>query len=241
MAAKLSGVVVIVDEQRARGASYAIEKFGANVIILDDGFQHRYLQRTLDVLVLPIEEVENPGTLLPAGNRREPLSSVKRASLVALSRCESAERFEKAKAVVRSWTDKPVIGLTIRVAAFRRASTRFSIDIAGIKGKPVLAFSGIGSPGSFDRSLNGLGLEVKRHVSFPDHYQYTAGDLERVRKQMEVSRADFCVTTEKDVARLSARKEEYQRFLEDVPLFYLEIEQHVIAGDHELNEGIDRL
>jgi tetraacyldisaccharide 4'-kinase len=241
MAAKLSGVVVIVDEQRTRGASYAIEKFGANVIILDDGFQHRYLQRTVDVLVIPVSEIEHPGTLLPAGNRREPLSSIRRASLVALSRCETIAQFENARAIVRKWTDRPVIGLATRVAAFRRASTRFSVDIAGMKGKSVLAFSGIGTPGSFDHSLKGLGLDVKKHVSFPDHHHYRRDDLERLKHLMKEVGADYCVTTEKDVARLSAHKDDYQRFLEETPLFYLEIEHDLLAGEQELREGIDRL
>jgi tetraacyldisaccharide 4'-kinase len=241
MAAKLAGAVVIVDKQRTRGASYAIEKFGANVIILDDGFQHRSLQRDLDVLVIPVSEVKNPGMLLPAGNRREPVSSIRRASMVAVSRCESIAQFETAKAIVRKWTDRPVIGLTTRIAAFRRASSRFSVDIAGMKGKPVLAFSGIGTPESFDHALLGLGLDVKKHVRFPDHYHYRSDDLDRLRLLLGDVGADYCVTTEKDVARLSARKDDYQKFLEETPLFYLEIEHDVLAGEQELKEGMDRL
>lgn len=241
MAAKLTGTVVIVDERRVRGAQYAIEKFGANVIILDDGFQHRYLKRDLDVLVLPVEDLEVAGWMLPAGNRREPKTSIKRASILAISRCESVEQFQKAKAVVQRWTDKPVIGVTTKVSAFRRASSRFSIDLGGIKGKTVVAFSGIGSPESFARTLLSLGLEVKEHVAFPDHHFYGEGDLKNLENKLAETGADYCVTTEKDIARLSSGKNESRSFLEKTPLFYVEIEQSVIAGETALNEGMNRL
>jgi tetraacyldisaccharide 4'-kinase len=241
MAAKLLGVVVIVDERRARGAAYAIEKFGADVIILDDGFQHRYLKRDLDVLVLPVDEVEEPGWLLPAGDRREPIASIRRASLIAITRCESIEQFRKAKAVIRKTTGQPVIGLTTKVSALRRASSRFSIDLGGIRGKTVVAFSGIGNPESFSRTLNGLGVEVKEHVVFPDHHKYRQSDLRNLEHLMAETRSDFCVTTEKDVARLSSPKNETQSFLEKTPVFFVEIEQSVIAGETELIERIDKL
>jgi tetraacyldisaccharide 4'-kinase len=241
MAAKLKGAVVIVDERRARGATYAIEKFSVNVIILDDGFQHRYLKRDLDILVLPVAEVEEPGRMLPAGNRREPLAATRRASLIAVSRCESIDQFQKAKAAVRKWTNKPVIGLATKVSAFRRANSRFSVDLGGIKGKTAVAFSGIGNPDSFSQAMNFLGLDVKKHVVFPDHHRYREDDLRIVENLLTETGADFCVTTEKDVARLSSPKDGFQTFLEKTPLFFVEIEQSVIAGETELNEGIEKL
>jgi tetraacyldisaccharide 4'-kinase len=241
MAAKLIGAVVVVDERRVRGTEYVIGKFGSNVVILDDGFQHRYMKRDLDIVVLPVDEVDEPGWMLPAGNRREPMASMKRASLIALSRCESIEQFQNAKAIVQKWTDKPVIGMTTKVSAFRRASSRFSIDLGGIKGKSVIAFSGIGSPDAFAGTLNSLGLEVKKHVVFPDHHFYRKSELKNLEDMLAKSRADYCVTTEKDIARLSSRENEYQSFLEKTPLFFVEIEQSVIAGETALNEGMNKL
>jgi tetraacyldisaccharide 4'-kinase len=241
MAAKLTGAVVIVDERRTRGAEYAIGKFGSNLIILDDGFQHRYLKRDLDIVVLPVDEVGDTGWMLPAGNRREPMTSIKRASLVALSRCESIEQFQNAKAIVRRWTDKPIIGVTTKVSAFRRASSRFSIDLGGIKGKTAVAFSGIGNPDSFARTLNSLGLEVKKHVVFPDHHFYRKSEMKNLEHLLAETRVDYCVTTEKDIARLSSGEDELKSFLENAPLYFVEIEQSVIAGETELNEGMNKL
>jgi tetraacyldisaccharide-1-P 4'-kinase len=169
------------------------------------------------------------------------MASLKRASLIALSRCESIEQFQKAKAIVERWTDKPVMGVTTKVAAFRRASTRFSINLGGIRGKTAIAFSGIGSPDSFVRTLSSLGLDVKKYVVFPDHHFYRKSELENLEHLLTETRVDYCVTTEKDVARLSSGNNEFQSFLAKAPLFFVEIEQSVIAGETELNEGMNRL
>ena len=241
MASKLTGAVVVVDERRSRGAEYAIQKFGADVILLDDGFQHRYLKRDVDIVVIPVNEVEKPGSLLPAGNRREPVSSLRRASFIALSRCESLEDFSRANAILQKRVQKPVIGLTTKVSAFRRASSRFSVDLGGLKGKTAIAFSGIGTPQAFVRTVQALGLELKRHVVFPDHHAYEAGDLRSLETLMKDSGADYCITTEKDVARLSSPNDEVKRFIEQTPLFFVEIEQSVIAGEIVLHQIIDSL
>jgi tetraacyldisaccharide 4'-kinase len=143
--------------------------------------------------------------------------------------------------LVRKWTDAPVIGLTTKVSALRRASSRFSIDLGGIKGKTAVAFSGIGNPDSFSATLKTMGLEVKEHMVFPDHHVYRESELRSIESRLTETQADFCVTTEKDVARLSSRLSAYQDFLEKTPLFFVEIEQGVIAGDTELTEGIDKL
>jgi tetraacyldisaccharide 4'-kinase len=241
LAAKLDGSIVIVDEQRVRGARYAVSKFGVNVVVLDDGFQHRYIRRDADVVVLSAGEASDPGFLLPAGNRREPMSSLRRSSLIAISRCESVQEFEDALHEVRRWSDTPAIGLATRVSAFRRASTRFSVDLGGLKGKAVMAFSGIGNPESFDKTLLSLGFEVRNHVVFPDHHPYTGNELTELENGSRKLGVDFLVTTEKDLARLASNNEAHKKFLERAPLYYVEIEQTILQGESLLNELLDRI
>jgi tetraacyldisaccharide 4'-kinase len=241
MAAKLDGAVVIVDEQRVRGAQYAVRTFGANVVVLDDGFQHRYIRRDADVVVLSAAEMSNPGWVLPAGNRREPLSSLRRASLIAVSRCESVQDFEDALRALRRWADKPAIGLATKVSAFRKASTRFSVDLGGLKGKTVMAFSGIGNPESFEKTLRSIGLNVRKHVAFADHHAYRESELNELEKGAREPGVDFLVTTEKDVARLDSKNAAHKSFLEGAPLYYVEIEQTILQGESLLNELLDRI
>jgi tetraacyldisaccharide 4'-kinase len=241
MASKLTGVVVIVDEKRVRGALYAIQKFGVNLIILDDGFQHRYLRRDVDIVVLPVQEVSNPGWMLPGGNRREPISSLRRATIIGVSRCENLDQFLEAKASIRRWTDKEVMGLAIKVSSFRRASTGFSVDLGGLKGKSAVAFSGIGNPAAFEQTLRSLGLNLKSHSVFSDHHPYSDSELAKLEEAVRSQGADFLVTTEKDVARINTGEADRTAFLGRAPLFYVEIEQSVIQEESALNQLIDRL
>ncbi|MCX6133975.1 MAG: tetraacyldisaccharide 4'-kinase [Ignavibacteriales bacterium] len=240
MALKLGGTVVIVDEQRVRGAQYAVDKFGVTAIVLDDGFQHRYIRRDADIVIMSAEEVHNPGWLLPAGNRREPLASLRRASLVAISRCESVLHYEEALRSLRQWTNKPSIGLATKVSACRKASTRFSIDLAGLKGKTVLAFSGIGNPKSFRKTLDALGVLVKTHVEFPDHHPYDGSELKKLEEEGRALGVDFLITTEKDVARFDMNNAAHTAFLEQAALYFVEIEQIILQGEPDLNGLLER-
>ena len=240
MASKLGGAVVVVDEERVRGAAYAVEKFGADAVILDDGFQHRSLYRDADVVIIPQLDISDPGWMLPAGNRRESLSSLKRATLLAISRCDTLAQFERARDLLLRGVDKPVVGLTTKIAAFRRAGSRFSVDLACVKGKSAVAFSGIGNPSSFDRTLASLGVDVKKYTVFPDHHFYTESELKNLERSRLEGGSDYLITTEKDVARLTEEKRERRIFLERVPLFYVEIEQSVLTGESMLNEMLDR-
>ena len=95
---KYPELIVVVDEQRVRGAQKAVE-LGAKMILLDDGFQHRYLHRDLNIVILTAEEILNGDLLLPAGNRREPLTSLKRADLIAVTRCADIKEYEHVCAV----------------------------------------------------------------------------------------------------------------------------------------------
>ena len=241
MAAKLSGVRVVVDEVRSRGAQYAVSKLGADVIVLDDGFQHRYLHRNVDIVVVPADRAADPGWMLPAGNRRESLGSLDRATLVALSRCESMDQYNKAKRALGEWTKKPIIGLTTRVSAVRRATTRFSVDLAGLKGKTAIAFSGIGDPASFERTVSTLGIELKSHMVFPDHHEFGITELRALEDSLKAHSADYLLTTEKDSVRLSSADDERKQFLERTPSFYVEIEQQILEGEVVLNEMLDRI
>ena len=241
LASKLDGSVVIVDEQRVRGARYAVKKFGADVVVLDDGFQHRTIRRNADIVIIPAAEAVRPEWMLPAGNRREPWNSLHRSTMIAISRCENDAEYEQALNALRRWTSAPSIGLTTKVSAFRRASTRFSVDLGGLRGKTVVAFSGIGNPLSFEKTLLSLGLSLKKHVAFSDHHAYSVSELNGLESEFRDLNADFLVTTEKDCARMDPANEEYRSFVERTSLYFVEIEQSVVHGESVLNEMLDQL
>ncbi len=240
LAAKLRSVVVAVDEQRLRGARYAIEHFGTEIIILDDGFQHRYLHRDLDIVITSADEILAGDRLLPAGNRREPLSALHRAGLIVVSQCHDEGHFHRAEQRLGLRINTPVAGVQIRASAVKKASSGFSVDLRSLSGKRVVAFSGVGKPEGFDATLTSLKLEVKKHFRFSDHHRFSSEDLKSVMDAARQEGADYILTTEKDIARLSGLGSEAKGFVEQNPVYYVEIEQDLIAGEQHLVDALAR-
>ena len=232
LATRLPKAIVVVDERRARGARYAVERLNAQAVVLDDGFQHRALHRDLDIVL--IDAARSPFTMamLPAGYRRDVLSSLKRADAVLLTKVKRDANVEKLKEQIGHYSGARIFSSSFIVRAFRRAKTGFSVDLNSVKGKQAIAFCGIGQPESFKDSLEDLGIKVSSMISFEDHHPYSDSDIRKVVAEREKFKAEYIITTEKDLARLSSLD-----LSEKYPLFYLEIEVS-IHQEQEWNELI---
>ena len=156
----------------------------ARAHILDDGFQHRELHRDIDILLLNRADFRD--SLLPAGDLREPLRALKRASVIAIPADDPA--FE-ADLRLRGWAG-PVWRLRRRM------------EVPVFTG-PALAFCGIARPDQFFTGLKTAGVRVVKSVAFPDHHRYTANDVQRLDNAAKHSDALVMVTTEKDKVRLA--------------------------------------
>jgi tetraacyldisaccharide 4'-kinase len=152
------------------------------VHLLDDGFQHRQLARAVDIVLLHANDFSD--RLLPAGNLREPLSSLKRAKITVLRRdhIEHAAQVEK---------------LTGRAPWIMVRSLR-----AGSPGLRPLAFCGLARPQEFFRDLRALGINPAAEIAFQDHHRYTATDIKRLLDEARARNADSLITTEKDEVKL---------------------------------------
>ncbi|HUD14388.1 MAG TPA: tetraacyldisaccharide 4'-kinase [Terracidiphilus sp.] len=191
--AREADVPVYVADQRydagllAEGDATAVAVLGQKprplVHLLDDGFQHRQLHRDVDILLLDRKDWRD--WLLPAGNLREPLTALRRATVIAIP-AEDPELEENLKAW--GW-EGPVWRL------------RRKMEIPAVDG-PVAAFCGIARPRQFFDGLEAGGLELTARKAFPDHYAYTARDLERLVKNGRAAGAVALVTTGKDRVRM---------------------------------------
>ncbi|HEX6852930.1 MAG TPA: tetraacyldisaccharide 4'-kinase [Candidatus Polarisedimenticolaceae bacterium] len=186
--ARLTSAVVVAGSDRVAGARRAVE-LGADVVILDDGFQHRRLDRDLDVVLLDAASPFGNGRLLPAGPLREPPSSLARAGIVVLTRWSG----EAPPAGIAA----PVVRARHRNAGFRDAAGR-EVPAPG----RAFAFCGIARPASFLDSLRGAGVEIAGTRAFPDHHRFDAADL-RALADGARERGAAIVTTMKDLVRLS--------------------------------------
>lgn len=231
IAEKFRDVIVVVDEDRVRGAQRAVD-LGADLIVLDDGFQHRALERDMNIIVLTAKEVFEGDFLLPAGNRREPLSSLERADLLVVSRCREKEDFDRAEMILAHYA-KPLVGVTTKLRSFKRALSGEAVEIRSFRRKNVVAFSGIGDPKSFEDVLIRAGARIEIHLIWSDHHWYSSKDIREIRKAFQKTGAGFIATTEKDLARLQGK---FPEFLKDQPVYSVQICQEIIAGEKELDK-----
>ena len=225
LAMHLPQTVIVVDEQRLRGARYAVNSLGVQAIILDDGFQHRAIHRDLDIVVIDASRLPFSMRMLPAGYRRDTYSSLKRADIVLLTKVKQTTTVDRLEERIRKFSDAKIFTSTFSIASFRRAKTKFSVNLESVKGKKAVAFCGIGQPESFRTSIEEIGVHVVSLTPFEDHHSYSRADLARVATEQERLSAEYIVTTEKDMARLSGSAS--GDFLEKNPVFYVEMRTEI--------------
>ncbi len=231
IAGKYPGIIVVVDEDRVRGSRKAIE-MGADIVLLDDGYQHRYIHRDVNIIVLTGSEILKGDFLLPAGNRREPLNSVRRSDIIFVSRCPDSADFDKISKKLERF-NKPVVGIKTGLKSFRQIipdRDPISVDISG---KKAVAFSGIGNPDSFSELLTGAGVTISGRLVFPDHHWYTREEISKIVNLKNELNADCIVTTEKDAARL---KDGNGEFFKNENVVVAEIFQKIYSGEEHLNK-----
>lgn len=242
IARRYAGAAVVVGERRVDAAALACSQLGADVLILDDGFQHRYLRRDLDIVVLDEHAFGKHGVLIPAGILREPVSSIRRADVVAVpAEPHGLQTAGHPEQKVGQWCEGPVISFGFRMSGIHRVSDGASVTKDEATSKPVLAFCGIGNPLKFFLDLQANGFPVRHTVSFRDHHRYNLADIEEILKAMRDSGAEVCITTEKDAVRLAADEAIVHRFVGSAPVYYVRIEAKIVRGEDELLSRIDIL
>jgi tetraacyldisaccharide 4'-kinase len=204
VARKFPEAVVVVGERRVEAARAAVDTLRAEVIVMDDGFQHRYLHRNLDIVLLDARKDIATEGLLPLGRRREPLAALRRAGVIVLSKVDARAPTVPWQDAIARWHSAPLVTARLDITGFRLAGEHSGAGIELLTSRKTFAFSGIGDHDGFILSLKQAGLTVVRDEMFPDHHLYNASDVERIVDGVRSSGAEQCVTTEKDMARLSA-------------------------------------
>lgn len=200
---ELSNTVVICDADRVRGARMARE-MGADVIVLDDGYQHLRLRRDLDILL--VNALEGIPPVMPFGKGREVPTAASAADLIVIT--NSGDGDEPLAEALTDVSDCPISRVTNSIIRFRAVGEPHDDTNYDLAGKRVLALSGIGMPQGFE---NSLAPKVGKFVAlrFPDHTIYDADALRMIEKTAAEEHCDMIVTTSKDevklVSLLSAR------------------------------------
>jgi len=240
---KCPEVKVIVNPDRVGGAGEAINKFGAKVLIMDDGFQHRRLERDLDIVAIDATRPFGYGKMLPAGLLREPVSSLKRADGVVITRCDQITENEisQIEKKLRAINPDMVIARSIHAPAYVKSTDNKEISLKYLKGKKIFAFCGIGNPDAFLNTIKQLGANLVGSKVYNDHHHYTNDCLADIYEQAGALKADLILTTQKDWTKIiSDFRIQISDFEYSLPLAYIGIEIKFLAGEDKLRGLIEK-
>ena len=232
-------IPVVTGKNRYLTGKFAIEHFGADVLILDDAFQHRSLFRDIDIVLLDEKRPLGNGFIIPRGELREPTNALGRAEIIVKTGDRSQESGDRSQ-----WSGISDQGIeagcrmsgTHMFEAYRRPVALLRGDAGDIypldylHGKKICAFAGIAKPDSFKKTIASVGGEVVAFLSFPDHHVYTREDLDKIMKTVSESSAQIILTTEKDGIKLI----DFPDLLRDI--YQLRIEMEILPSQKKFED-----
>ncbi|NIP27265.1 MAG: tetraacyldisaccharide 4'-kinase [Phycisphaerae bacterium] len=232
------GIQVVVNPDRIAGAAEAISRFGAKVLIMDDGFQHRRLCRDLDIVSIDATIPFGYGRLLPAGLLREPVTALKRADAAVITRCAQVCEAELTQLEAKLGQVNPemVIARSVHAPVCAKSVDDREISLEELKNKRIFAFCGIGNPDAFFNTVVGLGAELAGSKVFDDHYHYSDDCIADIYEQAKGQDADLILTTQKDWSSFSSSAMTNASM--DINFAYLAIEFRFISGEDKITQLI---
>lgn len=217
-------VPAAVSEDRVEGAAKLIEQCNVDVVVLDDAFQHRWIARDLNFLLFDqpfwMRSSRLKKLLLPSGNMREPISSLKRADAVIFNK-----KFMSDQVSFSDLTEnfgKQIFEANYVYDCFIDVKTGEVYHHEEFRNHKVLIVSGIAYTHSFLNALHNLQIDTKAKLTFRDHQDYDQSDIEKIRKEFYASNAHCVITTQKDAVKLLHFKKE----LDDVDIYFLKIKMN---------------
>jgi len=237
LAALLPGVLHLQDADRVAAGRRAVQAMGAQVLVLDDAFQHRRIARDLDLVMLDALEPLGFGRVFPRGLLREPPEVLRRAGVIALSRADLVDCARRA--AIRAEAARLSPGATwIEV----RHAPRCLLAIDGSRssleqlfGQPVAAFCGLGNPDGFRRTLQQCGYTVAGFRAMGDHHCYSRADLKSLEHWGEQLGVSGLLCTHKDLVKIDPA------WLERLPLWAVCVAVEFLHGQVELEQHLERV
>ena len=218
LARALPGVPIIADARRGRGAAAAEAlPAGVDLHLLDDGFSHVALERDVDIVLIDATDPD-AGGLLPGGRLREPLSSLARADLIVVTKCEQADPSASIALAARHARGTPVFRARTTVLGISDPEGR-TVDPADLPAGTAVAVAGLARPEAFRFTLEQMGIAPTTFLPFPDHARYGPYRIGQILRAAEETGATAILATEKDAVKLEG--------LLSLPIFRFAIEMRV--------------
>jgi tetraacyldisaccharide 4'-kinase len=215
-------VPAAVTENRVKGAEQFIKDTGVDTIVLDDAFQHRWIKRDVDILVIDqrflMEKSFLTHNLLPTGVMREPFSALKRADAIIINR-KFMEKKEIPIEYSTYFEGKEIFTGYYKAISFIDLKRKTEFSLEEFQDQKSLVVSGIAAPFSFLNILRQTKVDTQNKLIFKDHKRYSYNDIQRIRQLFYSTNSHSVVTTEKDAVKLT----KFTRELDDIDIYYLKI------------------
>jgi len=230
MAKMMPGIPVVIGKNRDVTGSYAVEKLAAEVIIMDDGYQHWQVNRDLDIVLVDTLNLFGNGNLLPRGTLREPLSHLDRADMFLFTKSDQSAQLTRTSLAenIRQYNTKAPIVESIHhakefveIADWYKGIQEKTLPLEELKGKNVMVFSAIGNPSSFEQNVSGCGLVIREAIRYPDHHDYGMLEMQYIGERASELKVDALITTGKDAVKIPT---EFIYFNRDIPLYVMNMD-----------------
>ena len=236
LASNLKDVVVLTDKDRVKSGRYAIEQFGCDTLLLDDGFQYWKLAgRRRDIVLVDAQQPFGNEHLLPRGTLREPPEHIRRADTIFITKSDG----ETAGLRARIRKHNPSAGIIECVHWPLFFEDVFSPDqreqIGWLKGKKVATLSGIAQPESFEQSLLQQGADLVYTKRFADHHRFNQQEILNTINRAKKRRAEVILTTQKDAVRFPKIDRR------DLPIFYMRVEIKILSGAKDFDDCVRKI
>jgi tetraacyldisaccharide 4'-kinase len=235
LASNLKDVIVLVDKDRVKSGRYAIEKFGCDTLLLDDGFQYWHLRgRRHDVVLIDCQQPFGNEHLLPRGTLREPPSHLARAHTIFITKSDGATAGLRER-IARLNSTAAVIECVHQPLYFEDVFSGERKGLDFLAGKKVASLSGIAQPESFEKSIVKLGAELVYSKRFADHHRFTQQEILNTINRSKKRQADIIITTQKDAVRFPKIDRR------DLPIYFMRVEIKIVAGANGFQDCVRKI
>jgi len=235
LASNLKDVVVLVDKDRVKSGRYAIQKFGCDTLLLDDGFQYWKLRgRRQDVVLVDRQQPFGNERLLPRGTLREPPSQLGRATVIFITKSDGQTE-ELRRRITDLNPGAGIIECIHHPLYLEDVFTGQRVEIDFIKGRKVASLSGIAQPESFEQNLINLHADLVYAKRFADHHRFTQQEIINVINRSKKRQAETIITTQKDAVRFPKLDRR------DLPIYFMRVEIKILSGAADFQDCVRKI
>ncbi len=236
LASNLKDVVVLTEKDRVKSGRYAIEQFGCDTLLLDDGFQYWKLSgRRHDIVLVDAQQPFGNGHLLPRGTLREPPKHIQRANTIFITKSDGDSKSLRER--IRKHNPNAGIIECVHWPLFFEDvfNPKQREDIGWLKDRKVATLSGIAQPESFEQSLLQQGAELVYTKRFADHHRFNQQEVLNAINRAKKRRAEVIITTQKDAVRFPKIDRR------DLPIYFMRVEIKILSGAKDFDECVRKI